>query len=959
MKKIALLVSAALASGALAGCNTTSTPGATAPQATQAQSKIFNQDYVFEELDNGLRVMVVKTDYPDVVSLQIPVQTGSRNEVEQGKSGFAHFFEHMMFKGTPEVPQPEYDRILKNAGADGNAYTSDDLTNYHTSFPKAHLETMLKLEADRFQNLTYSEAVFRTEAQAVKGEFLKNYSNPYRKLFGEVRELAYDVHPYKHTTMGYLRDIEQMPEQMEYAKTFFKRWYSPQFATIIVVGDVDPQQTLNWVKQYWGDWKRNETDFDIPQEPEQTQPRYAHKQFDNLPQTYVSFNFHTPALDEEQKDKPALDLMGEVYFSETSDFYQKVVIQEQWADQFFFYSPNRKDPSLSYLIFRLKDEKFADEVKAEVAKTLTLAKTQLVDEKRLAAIKSNLKYSFAQSMDSSGAIGSTLASYTHFERDPEFINRLYQTFDKIQPADIRAAAEKYFTDARRVTVTMSDKDKLQGFGEPMQLDAMLAKAKAAKPAKAGFEFVDMANSSDIIDVNLLFNTGAADDPAGKKGLAALTAAMLTQGGSASMSFKDIQNAMYPLASSFNYQIDKEMLSFRSRVHKDNLDAWYALVKEQLLNPGWKEDDFARLKDNLITSIKSDLKASNDEELGKEVLYAELYQGHPYASYNLGRISDIEKLTLDDVKAFYANFLTQSRLTLGIAGNAPQGFKDKIKTDLTGLPMGNGKMASIPDAPALKGHKVTIVDKPSTTSTAVSFGFPIDVTRSDKDWTALWLVRSWLGEHRSGNSHLFQRIRKERGMNYGDYAYIEYFPRGMFRNKPNANLGRSEQIFQVWLRPLRSNNDAHFATRVAIYEMQKLIKNGMDQKSFETTRNFLSNFVPQMVTNQARILGYELDSRYYGTDEFVAMVRKQLASLTLEDVNRVIAQNLQLDDVQYVFISPDAQDMKQRLASEQSSPLKYNSEKPQEITEEDKQIENLKLDIKSNAISIKPLDEVFM
>ena len=177
------------------------------------------------ELENGLKVIVLKTDYPGVVSLQIPVQTGSRNEVEPGKSGFAHFFEHMMFRGTENYSQEQYGAMLKEVGADQNAYTTDDYTNYHVTFINEDLERMLMLEADRFQNLKYSEAQFKTEALAVKGEYLKNSASPFSKLFETVRKNAFKEHTYRHTTMGFLEDIEDMPNQLEYSYEFFDRWY--------------------------------------------------------------------------------------------------------------------------------------------------------------------------------------------------------------------------------------------------------------------------------------------------------------------------------------------------------------------------------------------------------------------------------------------------------------------------------------------------------------------------------------------------------------------------------------------------------------------------------------------------------------------------------------------------------------------------------------------------------------
>ena len=221
----------------------------------ESSSKVLPFNAVEKTLPNGLKVIVVPTGFPNLVSLQIPVQTGSRNEVEPGKSGFAHFFEHMMFRGTEKFPGDKYQEILTKAGAQQNAYTSDDLTNYHMTFAKEDLETMIMIEADRFKNLNYSVEDFKTEARAILGEYNKNSANPVQKLFEVLSDTAYTTHTYKHTTMGFLKDIEDMPNQFEYAKTFFSRWYRPEYTTVIVSGDVDPQRTLQLVEKYWGDWK--------------------------------------------------------------------------------------------------------------------------------------------------------------------------------------------------------------------------------------------------------------------------------------------------------------------------------------------------------------------------------------------------------------------------------------------------------------------------------------------------------------------------------------------------------------------------------------------------------------------------------------------------------------------------------------------------------------------------------
>jgi zinc protease len=299
-----------------------------------------------KQLPNGLKVIVVPTGFPNLVSVTIPVQTGSRNEVEPGKSGFAHFFEHMMFRGTKTYPPEKYQDIITKAGARQNAYTSDDLTNYYTTFAKQDLETVLKVEADRFQHLDYSEAAFKTESRAVLGEYNKNSANPMQKLFEAQRDAAFNTHTYKHTTMGFLKDIEDMPNQYQYSKTFFDRWYRPERTTIIIAGDVDPKSAIALVEKYWSGWKRGSYKVAVPAEPAPQGAQYRHVNWPSPTLPLVTVAFRAPAFSDTKKDQAALSMLLSLSFGRTSSLYKRLVQDEQKVDQLFDYTPARVDPSL-------------------------------------------------------------------------------------------------------------------------------------------------------------------------------------------------------------------------------------------------------------------------------------------------------------------------------------------------------------------------------------------------------------------------------------------------------------------------------------------------------------------------------------------------------------------------------------------------------------------------------------
>ena len=941
---------------------------------------VFDLPYLMRDLDNGLRVIIVRTDYPDIVTIQIPVQTGSRNEVESGKSGFAHFFEHMMFRGTEKYPADVYNNILKNAGADQSGYTTDDYTNYHITFTKDDLEKIIEIEADRFKNLSYSEAAFRTEALAVKGEYLKNHSDPMQKMFERMRDLMYTVHTYKHTTMGFIEDIEAMPDQLDYSKAFFDRWYRPEKSVVLLVGDVDPEPTFELVKKYWGDWERGDYEITIPKEPPPAGPKYEHLKWDSPTQPWLVMAYRGPAYVPTEKDMPALDVLASIYFSDSSELYRTLVIEQQVVDRLFTYFPDRIDPGELMIAARLTAPDHAADVQSAINKTLAAARTRLVDTKKLEETKSRLRYGFTARLDNSAGIGATLARFVQFFRTPETINEVYRSYDSLAAEDIRRFANMYFGDASRVMLTMSTEDSMPGIDSSALVDRLVAdigmadaETSAASPADEimlpvpdiaaadarPVAFVTRPSSrSSLVDVAFLVRTGAAHDPPGKKGLATLTAAMLTDGGSEAKSIEQINAAMYPIASGFEAQVDKEMTRLSGQVHKDNLDLWYSLVRGQLLFPAWSEEDFERIKTQTVNSIRTDLVGNNDEELAKEYLYTSIYgDAHPYGSPNLGDISDIESITLADLERFYREQYTLANITVGLAGGYPESFPARIGTDLHKLDAGEQLELSIPVAPRRQGLRAAVIEK-ETSAVAVSFGFPIELRRGDPDWVALWLARSYLGEHRSTNGRLFQRIREERGMNYGDYAYIEYFPRGMFLTKPDTNLGRQQEIFQVWIRPVRNNNDAHFATRVAMYELDKLINAGMTETDFEATRAYLYKFVSLLTDGQSRQLGYALDSQYYGIEDFSDYVRAGLEKLTLAHVNRTIRENLQTDDVQFVFVTGDAADLRARLVSNQPSPMQYGAEKAADLLEEDRKIADLALRFHSDSVNIVSVADVF-
>lgn len=927
-------------------------------------------------LPNQLRVIVVPTGFPNLVSIQIPVQVGSRNEVEPGKTGFAHFFEHLMLRGTPTTPPEKFREVMSRAGARDNASTGPDRTTFYATFAKEQLEPVIALYADAFQHLSVSEPDFKTEARAVLGEYNRNAANPALRLREVQSDEFFQRHPYKHTTLGFVADIENMPNEYEYSKTFFARWYRPHNVTVIVAGDVTADQVLPLVRKYWGDWADVVSPtVDIPAEPAPSGPRYAHAPWPTSTLPYVAVAFPSPAFDETRKDWAALDLLSDVYFGETSALYKRLVVTGQKVDQLAAGAPPSVDPSLFTVLARLKDPADAVGVRDQILATIAAARETLVPAQLLADTKSHNRYAVTRALTSTERIASLLAQFAVYQRSYGTVNAYYRTMDTVTPADLQAAARRYFTDAGLTVTTLSHDPLPPAIEHAPALGAVpAAKAFADAPAAAPHATASAAASTGAgsgddtlrfvlqksvlpqLDVKLLFTVGSAHDPAGKEGLAALTAAMIARGGSRALTIDQIDAAIYPMAGSFAARVDKEMTTFTGSMPRDEWARVLDTALPQLLDPGFRDDDFARLKDAQINALTQDLRSNNEEELGKERLQTNLFRGTPYGHVSLGTVAGIRAITIDDVRRFARERYTRANLTVGVNGDASDALVHLLRTRLARLPAGAPAARVSVAATRPSGLEVEILQK-DTRSTAISLGLPIDVTRAHPDFVALSVARAWLGEHRIPSGQLYQRIREIRGLNYGDYAYIEAFPRGMFQFFPDPNIARQRQIFEIWIRPVVPVN-AQMTLRIALHELDALIQHGLTREQFETTRDYLINNVYVMTAEQDQQLGYALDSQWYGIGEFTAFMRDGLRRLTVDQVNAAIARHLSARDLSIVIITQDAEGLKQALVADEPSPIHYDGEKPASLLAEDRVIGETKLHIAPDKVRITPIADVF-
>ncbi|HPR65400.1 MAG TPA: pitrilysin family protein [Thermoanaerobaculia bacterium] len=458
-----------------------------------------------------------------------------------------------------------------------------------------------------------------------------------------------------------------------------------------------------------------------------------------------------------------------------------------------------------------------------------------------------------------------------------------------------------------------------------------------------------------VTLRVQWNVGSMDDPAGKEGLAYLMAESMIEGGTRDLTYREVQDRLFPMAASIRVLVDKETSTFIGEVHRDHLKDFYKIFKALITEPRLDPKDIDRVKQQIMAYIEKSLRSADDEQLGKEVLSSTLYKGHPYGHLTMGNLTDLATITADDIRSFHDTAFTRNNVTLGIAGGYPSSFITTFSRDFSRLPDTRMDRSPLPDPPALEGRHVVLVQK-ETSGAAISIGFPISITRGHQDFIPLMVANSYLGEHRTFNGVLMNHMRGDRGLNYGDYSYIEYFDQDGGTTFSLPNIARRQQFFSIWIRPVDPRN-ALFSIRQSLFETDRLIREGISEEEFEAARKFVRNYSKLWVQSLSRRLGYLMDSRFYGTGDFIREIDTRLETLTRDEVNDAIRTYLQTENLVIAVVAKDAETMKTLLEKEIASPIMYQTEGTKcDLLKEDKVIESYPLNVTS--VTITPVDTLF-
>lgn len=494
--------------------------------------------------------------------------------------------------------------------------------------------------------------------------------------------------------------------------------------------------------------------------------------------------------------------------------------------------------------------------------------------------------------------------------------------------------------------------------------------------------LQMPNSNKVV-IKLMFKNGSIADPKGKEGLTYATALLVANGGilankeTGELSFSEIQDKLFPMAASYGVSVDKEVSIFTFEVHQDFLNEFYPIAINLMLKPAFDEKDFKRLIDGQQNFVDQVIRASSDEEYSKKALEDLLFRGTNYQHMIQGKTASVKSITIDDIKEHYLKVFTTGNLTIGISGNYSAGFVKQLEHDLRGFPTNRIKQPAAGKARNANGIEVEIIAKKDAFGSAIFTGYPLAITREHDDFIALMVANSWLGEHRKSYSRLYQKIREQRSMNYGDYSYIEWYENGGRNMMPEAGVPRSSNYMSMWIRPVQiakqlkqqyaelkdiQLGQAHFALRMAVRELDLLVKNGLSQADFENTRDFLRSYTKLYAQTPNDRLGYLMDSRFYGRQDFLADVDERMAKLTLNDVNQAIKKYFQVNNMFVTIVTDEseAEALKKSLLNNTVSPMSYSDSLKKglekSILAEDDQVAKYLLNVKS--VKIVPSEETF-
>jgi zinc protease len=876
-------------------------------------------------LDNGLEVILHEDHSDPIVALATVMHVGSSRE-KRGKTGFAHFFEHMSFNDSENVPRGSNRKMIPELGGSRNGYTTPDRTVYYEVVPKDAFEKLLWIDSDRlgFMINTVTESALNREIQVVKNEKRERTDNRAYGHTGEVikKYLYPDDHPYSWTVIGSLDDLQSAT--LKDVKEFYSNYYGPNNASLVIAGDIDIKKTKELVKYWFGEIKKGTEVEAIKSRPvslESTRSYYHIDNFAKLPELRIVF----PTVEEYHKDMYSLDILGELLSaSKNSPLYQTVVEEKKLAPRVSSYNNSMEIAGEFIIRIRANTGKDLDSIKLAIDEGFKRFERDGFSDKELERIKAKLETDLYRSIENALDKAFRLAIDNEFAGDPTFLIKRAKLTQAVTRDDIKRVYNKYIKDKHYLATSFVPKGQQELIIDGSELAEVMIEKVAESGAKEDvssgeeavyektitindrsepklseaplFKMPDIwehklenglkilgieNNETPLVNFEMTLSGGHLLDPMDKAGVASFLADLLKQG-TKNKTAAELEEAIDLLGASIQIYADKEDIIIRGNALAKNFLPALELVEEILLEPRWDKDEFSRLKLKLKTELK-DLEA-NANAISQNIFAKLLYgEEHILGMPTRGTFSSISNITLEDLKSFYQQNFSPSITAFHLAGNLAKA--DVIKSFTSLNKNWEAKDISFPNYQSSKkklAGDVYFIDLPGSKQSVILLGY-LALTRKDDDWNNLDYTNQIIGGGSSGR--LFQLLRIEKGYTYGAYSRI-------LSSLNIAPYSASTSVrANVTLKSLNLISDLYKNYKTTFTEKEvELTKNKVikgNTRSYES----LSAKIYLLKT----ISKYDLDTNYLDKEQ------NELMGMTLSDFHTVIDKYMSEDQMIYVIV----------------------------------------------------------
>lgn len=878
------------------------------------------------ELENGLDVILHEDKSDPIVAIAVEIHAGSNRE-KPGRTGFAHFFEHMLFKKSENVPEGYFWDKIPEWGGTFNGTTNKDRTLYFETIPKNALEKLLWMEADRlgyFINAVDPKG-FETEKQVVKNE--KRYrvdNNPYgHRNYTIIKAMYPESHPYNWTTIGEFEDLQNAT--LEDVKDFYDKWYGPQNATIVIAGDFDKEQTKKWIQKYFGEIKPHGEEVHVDPKPIQlssTKLLFHEDNFAKLPQ--LSLNF--PTVEIYHKDYWAINTLAEILTDgKSSPLYKQLVLKDKLAPDVSAYHFAQEMAGNLRILVNANEGVDLDEVQSSIDTALKQFETEGVSEVALNRVKTNLERQFYEAIESVQDKSFQLAHYNTFKGNPGFIETDIKNIQNVTAEEVYKAYEKYVAGQHLIATSFVPKGQpelaLEGSErafvkeesqEPYQPKELPESNSGYEKTPSSFDRTiepdfgpdlevtsptiwskKLDNGMDVygirsdelplVSFSLRLKGGKQLDQVEKVGVANLITDVMMEG-TQSKTPEQLENAIRDLGAEIYMSTSHEYITISASCLSKNYEEVVALVTEMLLEPRWDLAEFERIKKETLTAIKQrDADAGSVAAMVRNKI---LYRGNIMGHHPLGTEVSLTKIGIDDLKSYYDAYFVPNVTAFHITGNIDENRALASLTDLAEKwAYKEMEMPPVKLAPFTE-HRLFFVDVPESKQSQLNM-VTVTVDGNDSTYLPIFIANYQLGAGSHG--YLNKKLRIEKGYTYGSASV------------PIKRISKSHLL---GFAAVKSNVTKESIE--AFNEVVQTYRTNYGASDLEVTKNSLLRETARDYETLDDLLGIlHQISTYDLPHDFIEQNQKVVQNISMEDVKALIEEYIDTKKMIYLVVGDKA------------------------------------------------------